>query len=121
MVRSFSMKAPEPTGCLPKSPFAASTASFGTAEAKSSASTLRKVASGWPRWKRIVWSSTTSMPERVWDEPSVTLSAPTMEWKKPAPGPCVLGLTARSIEYLRSPATTSRPLVNFTPGCILNV
>ena len=41
--------------------------------------------------------------------------------KKPAPGDCVSGFTTRSMEYLKSSATSSRPLWNLTPGRILKV
>src|SRR3984957_4697536 len=61
---SSSLKAPDPTGFLPKSAPSASTTSFGTAEAKLRASTLRKVASGWVSVNLMVESSGVSMPAR---------------------------------------------------------
>ena len=54
-----------PTGCLPKSAPSFSTSSFGTTEAKLSASTWRKVASGWTSVNLTVESSGVSMPEMV--------------------------------------------------------
>ena len=70
---------PEPTGFLPKSAPSASTTSFGTREAKLSASTLRKVASGWVSVNLIAESLGVSMPEMVVAEPSAILSCPTIE------------------------------------------
>ena len=79
VTHSSSLKAPEPTGFLPKSPPSASTTSLGTADEKFSARTLRKVASGWVRVNFTVASSGASMPVIVWAEPSAILSWPTIE------------------------------------------
>jgi hypothetical protein len=61
------------------------------------------------------------MPSSVSEPPPDTASKPLIALKKPAPGPWVFGLTARSIEYLTSSAVISRPLWNFTPGRSLKV
>ena len=74
------------------------------------ARTCRKVASGRDSVKTTVESSGVVMPSIVGDVPPLTASNPLMAPKKPAPGPCVFGSTARSIEYLTSEAATSRPL-----------
>ncbi len=62
-----------------------------------------------------------SMPESVSEVPPETASKPAIAPKKPAPGPWVFGLTARSIEYFTSEATTVRPFENLTLGRSLNV
>ncbi len=110
-----------PTGCLPKSAPAASTASFGTTEAKFSAITCRKVASGRESSILTVEGSTTVTPSSVLAEPSAIASKPLIEPKKPAPGDWVAGRVTRSSEYFTSSAVISRPLWNFTPGRSLNV
>ena len=74
MVHSASLKAPVPTGFLPKSPAAASTASFGTIEAKLSAITWRKVASGRLRVISTVAGSMTLTPSSEVAEPSAMAS-----------------------------------------------
>jgi hypothetical protein len=76
---------------------------------------------GRDRLKTTVDASGVSMPASVVALPPVTSSKPLMAPKKPAPGPCVFGSTARSIEYFTSEATTSRPFENFTPLRSLNV
>ena len=74
MVQSASLKAPVPTGCLPKSPAAASTASCGTMEAKLSAMTCRKVASGRLSVISTVSGSITFTPSRLSASPDATAS-----------------------------------------------
>ena len=80
------------------------------------AMTWRKVASGWLSWNTTVRSSGVVMPESSLASPATISSNPSICQKKPWPGLCVSGLTARSMEYLMSEATSSRPLWNVTPS-----
>ncbi len=83
--------------------------------------TCRNVASGRVSSNFTVWGSTTVMPSSPSALPAEASSNPLMEAKKPAPGLCVAGLTARSIEYFTSSAVISRPLWNLTPVLSLKV
>ena len=69
----------------------------------------------------MVSGSTTLMPASSVAVPAWNSSNPLMVEKKPAPGDWVSGFTTRSIEYLKSSATSSRPLWNLTPGRSLKV
>ena len=96
--QSLNTNAPVPTGCLPKSPPAFSTSSFGTAAAKFSATTCRKGALGCESLISSVPGSTARTPLRWSLLPWVKSSKPAITAKKLWPGLCVLGLTVRSNE-----------------------
>ena len=85
------------------------------------AAMCRNVASGCDSSIWTVWSSGVVMPDSSFAPPDAISSKPLMCPKNPWPGLCVSGFTARSIEYLMSEASSSRPLWNLTPSRSLKV